>query len=299
MATTGDLAFEKDDVGTRFITLVVFMMTALATLASGGAQVVMALRASWVDAVSGQITIEIPAIDSKGVIRNADVLAQKGAAIREALIKREDVTSVHVLDRSEVENLVKPWLGEGADNTDLPLPALLGVTLSSDGADTIKAVDAAVKAADADASTETHQTWLADLRRFSLVLLLAAAAMAAAVIACCILTVAGAVKARLAAHHSDIDLLHVMGATDNYIGQQFVRSVVTSVGGAAIAGTALGVVFLKIGGIVAGGMQTAMLPAFHWNFMALVWFAALPAFVTLMCFMGARVTVLRSLRKMP
>lgn len=300
MKKAGDIALEKDDVGSRFVILVVVMMTALATLAMGGALVVQALRISWVGAVTGHMTIEIPASDGADAVRSADALSAIAAHIRDGLSKDGDVASVRVVPRGEVEKLVKPWLGADAGSDDLPLPALVAVMMKHPGnADDQKQIAAAVKAIDASAITETHQAWLSDLKRFSLVLLMAALAMAAATIACSILTVVGAIKARLAAHHGDIDLLHVMGATDDYISVQFVRVVVHSVGRAAIIGTVAGLIFLKIGGLIAGELQSAMLPAFHWDFTALLWFAACPALVTALSYLASKFTVLRTLAVMP
>lgn len=288
------------DDGTRFIVLVVVMMTVLATIAVGGAMTLAHLRATWVDAVAGNMTIEIPASDGAGIVRSAATLGDTANKIQKALSATAGIAKVEILDRKAVEKLVSPWLGEAADTSDMPLPALLGVTLKDEGDDaTAKAVAQAVAAADPAAIVETHQTWLSDLRRFSLVLLLAAAGMAAITIGCCIVAVAGAVAARLSEHHSDIDLLHVMGATDDYIGQEFVEAVVRSVGGAAAIGTLAGLILIKIGAVVAGELQGAMLPAVSWGMLDYLWFAAIPALVTALCFSAARYTVLRSLRSMP
>jgi cell division transport system permease protein len=297
---TNDLALDQDDIGTRFVTLVVIMMTALATLAVGGALIVQGLRTSWVDAVNGHMTIEIPANDGHGTVRGNGVLQETATRIRSELEANENIADIRIMDHADIEKLVAPWLGENAGSEDLPLPSLIALTLTNPGDQkAIAAIAQTVSGIDPAATTETHQTWLGDLRRFSLVLLLASAAMAAITMACSILTVAGAVRARLAAHHGDIDLLHVMGATDNYIGGQFVRVVVYDVGRAALIGTALGLILLKIAGLIAGELQSAMLPAFHWNMGAFLWFLAVPAIITALCFMAARFTVLRNLQVMP
>lgn len=298
--TPTDLAFDQDDVGTRFMTLVVIMMTALATMSVGGALVVQAMRGTWVDAVSGHMTIEIPASDAQGVIRSADALNEIARRMENDLNKNKAVRNAAIMKRAEIEKLVSPWLGADTPKADLPLPALIALTLQHAGnPEAIASVMNTAKKIDPDAITETHETWLLDLKRFSLVLLLAAGAMAAATIACSILTVAGAVKARLAAHHADIGLLHLMGATDSYIGGQFVRMVVRDVGRAAMIGMIAGIILLKIGGVVAGELQSTALPQFHWNFMAFLSFIALPALITTLCWGAARVTVLRTLRVMP
>ena len=76
-----DLPFGKEDVGTRFVTLVIVMMTALATLALGGAEIILSLRGGWVDAIKGQITIEIPATAQDGSIRDETALNALSAAL--------------------------------------------------------------------------------------------------------------------------------------------------------------------------------------------------------------------------
>jgi len=295
-----DLALDQDDVGTRFMTLVVIMMTALATISVGGALIVQSMRGAWVGAISGHMTIEIPASDKDGIIRSPESLDGIAKRMRTQLDSLDSVRDAKVMPRKDVEDLVSPWLGEDAGKANLPLPALITLTLKNPGdKQAIEQIGAESKKIDATTITETHESWLLDLKRFSLVLLLAAVAMAAATIACSILTVAGAVKARLAAHHGDIGLLHVMGATDNYIGGQFVRIVVRDVGRAAIVGMFAGIVLLKIGGIVAGELQSTTLPQFTWNFATLMAFAALPALITGLCWGAARFTVLRTLRVMP
>ncbi|MCB1538560.1 MAG: hypothetical protein KDJ49_06255 [Alphaproteobacteria bacterium] len=295
-----DIALDQDSVGTRFVTLVVVMMSMLATLAMGGALVVHSLRASWVAGITGHMTIEIPATAPDGSIRDANTEDAIAARINDALAQAPDVRALRILDRREVERMVRPWLGTDADKQDLPLPVLIAVTLNDANAPGAQGrVARAVAAIDASAVTEGHQAWLSDLRRFSLALLIAAFMMAGATVACAILTVAGAVRARLAAHQADIDLLHLMGATDDYIAAQFVRVFVRHVGQAALIGLVGGAVILKAAGMIAGNLQSAALPEFHWGPGAILWLAACPALVIGLGWLAARVTVLRSLRIMP
>lgn len=295
-----DLALDQDDIGTRFVTWVVIMMTALATLAVGGALIVQDLRGSWVEAIRGHMTIEIPAASDASTIRGDDLLNELADKMQTTLKNDTGVADVHIISNDEVKKLVEPWLGENAGSDDLPLPRLLALDLKNPGdADTMARVTKTVTKIDEASGIETHQAWLSDLKRFSLALLLAALAMTAATVACTIMSVAGAVRSRLAAHHDDIRLLHVMGATDYYIGGQFVRVTVRNVSAATFTGMVIGLLLLKAGGFVAGGLQSAMLPAFNWNAYAFCWFVALPALITALCWGAARFTVLRSLRSMP
>lgn len=291
---------EDRDRGGRFVTLVIVMMSALATLALGGALVVSALRGAWVGALDGQMTIEIPADDGQGTIREAATLQKTAQDVGAALRGISGVAAIRVLNEKEVEKLVEPWLGSIAGTKDLPLPALIGVTFDHAGDPALPGrIDAVLRGIDPAATTETHAAWLSDLRRFSLVLLLATAAMAAATIACCTVTVAGAVTAGLSEHASDIDLLHLMGATDTYIARQFIDLSVRGVGKAALIGTGAGFLLLKGAGAIAGTLESAALPGFAWTPLHYLYFLALPALVTALCFLAARRTVLHSLRAMP
>jgi len=296
-----DLPFGKEDVGTRFVTLVIVMMTALATLALGGAEVIISMRSNWVDAIRGQVTIEIPATDQNGNIRNPETLDALAHDMEAGLkANAADLKAFQRLSREQVHDLIAPWLGQDMAQDDLPLPVLIGLSFEDTPMPArIGQITAQIHKTDPAASVETHQSWLDDLRRFSGVLLMASAFMAFAVVACCILCVSGAVNAQLASHQADIDLLHLMGATDDYIGSQFVRVVAIDVGRAALIGTLTGVIFLKAGGMIAGGLQAATIPAFSWNPGTWLSFAAIPAVVTCLCFVAARATVLRSLEKMP
>ncbi|HEY8963843.1 MAG TPA: FtsX-like permease family protein [Alphaproteobacteria bacterium] len=296
-----DLPFGKDDVGTRFVTLVIIMMTALATLALGGAEIILSLRGTWVDAINGQITIEIPAVNPDGKIRSAEELNTLAHDIDSGTqMNGADIKQIQRLSRQQVAELIEPWIGPDTGNRDLPLPVLVALTFDENPTqERIEQITKTVHEIDPAAIVETHQTWLDDLRRFSGVLLMASVFMAFAVIACCILCVSGAVKSQLASHQADIDLLHLMGATDDYIGAQFVRVVATDVGRAAMLGVLIGIVFLKIGGVIAGGLQAAMIPGFSWSLPVWLSFLSLPLIVTSLCFVAARVTVLQTLEKMP
>lgn len=290
---TQELPFGRADVSTRFVIFVIIMMTMLATLALGGAQMIMTLRGAWVSDLQGQISIEVSPITPEGYMRPPEDMALLVDAMHETVSAFGDVD---VMSQDAVAELIKPWLGDVSSQEDLPLPAIIG--LSAQNVDMTE-LERLVGYVDSQAIIDTHQGWVKDLRRFSGVLLGASGFMALMVVLCAMLCVSGAVRAQLASHKADIDLLHLMGASDQYIGSQFVRVVARDVGYAAFWGLVGGLVLLFIGRIIAGNMQDIGFSEFSWNGLHLVGFALLPVVITGLCFVTARRTVLLELQKMP
>lgn len=290
---TQELPFGRADVSTRFVTFVIIMMTLLATLALGGAQMIMSLRGAWVSDLQGQISVEVSPITPEGFVRTAEDMVLLADAMEETL---SVFGPTEVIGQDAVAELVKPWLGDVRAQDDLPLPAIVG--LSAQNIDMAE-LERLVNNVDPQAVIDTHQGWVRDLRRFSGVLLGASGFMALMVVLCAMLCVSGAVRAQLSAHKADIDLLHLMGASDHYIGSQFVRVVARDVGYAAVIGLLGGLALLFIGRIIAGNLQDIGFGQFSWSGSHLIGFVLLPIVITALCFVTARRTVLQELEKMP
>lgn len=294
-----ELPFGRADVSTRFVGLVIIMMSALAALALGGAQMVLDVRGGWILEMRGQISLEIPAMDAQGRMRDAQTLTHIAEQMADA-VNFDGVEQIEIFERARIEALVSPWLGDTRAQDDLPLPAILGIHLSPEADEILqeRIINAAHKV-DANAYVDTHQGWVQDLKRFSSVLLGAAGFMTLAVILCAMLCVSGATRAQLWAHKADIDLLHLMGASDTYIGAQFVRVVARDVGYAALLGTGVGVVLLYVGRMIAGNLGDMGFAGTDYGFRHWVSFLVLPVLVSVLCFVSARRTVFKELEKMP
>src|SRR5690606_32284625 len=87
----------------------------------------------------------------------------------------------------------------------------------------LRALDMRIKAVAPDARMDTHEAWLRDLMRFTGALQFAAALLTIVIGITTATAVAGAVRARLAVHGAEVEILHLMGAADHYIARQFQR----------------------------------------------------------------------------
>ncbi len=283
------------DASARFLPWLIAFMVYLAGLALLAAVAMDAMAARWQGDLEGRLTVQVPPPADP-----ADAGARQARLDRvvEVLLDTPAVVEVEVLSRAQTAALLEPWLGEAAAAPELPTPDLVAVTLRSAEA-ALDDLPARLDSAVPGAAVDDHQRWLARLFALAgsieaLALLVVALVGAAAVASVVFVTRTG-----LAIHRQVIELLHVMGARDLYVAEQFQGHALRlglagGLGGAlAAALTALAV------GWLLRGEQSVLLPgiALGWGHWALL--ALLPLVTGLVAMLTARWTVLRTLAKLP
>ena len=111
--------------------------------------------------------------------------------------------------------------------------------------------------------------------------------------------ISGAVGARMAVYRAEVELLHLMGATDNYIARQFQRYAMIAALQGGFAGTIAGAGAIFLTGAVSGRMNVDLLPGFALEPLQIATLCALPALAALIAVGTARQTVMRVLTAMP
>jgi cell division transport system permease protein len=281
-----DLPLERDR-STRSLALIVAVMVYLASLALAVTLAIGGAVERWNSGLAGTMTVEVP----------PEGAARLGALV-EALKRVPGVRSAVALDAAATEALVEPWLGPGVKLGDLPLPRL--VDLRVDPRVLVPEVLGQVVASAAPgAFLDDHRRWVDRLVAASLAVRLAGLAVLALIAAAAIAVVVFATRAGLAAHHSVVEVLHLIGAQDRYIARQFERQALRLGFRGALIGIALGAV--TVAGIAWAADASAALrllpdlsPPPEW-----LLFLALPIVVAAVARLTARVTVMRALARMP
>jgi cell division transport system permease protein len=286
----------------RMLPLLVAAMAFLAALALAGWFGTAALARHWQQGVGASLTVQVPQATEPatrgGQTRLATVLA--------LLTGTPGVAAAHALSDQELADLLKPWLGQGADWLAIPIPAVIAVRLTDTQADlaplTRRLTDAAP-----GTLVEDHGVWITRLAVLARSLqacaglaLLLVAAVAAAVIAV-------ATRAGLSTRRQAIEIVHGLGATDSYIAGRFAAraTMLAAVGAAGGAVVALPVLltlarmaapFLGEAGAVGDTVPDALgaLPVALW--LAL---PCLPAGAAAIGFATAQSAVRRWLRRLP
>lgn len=294
--------FTDDTSGKGHAATVIALMTLLACLMLAATLVIYSMAGKWRSDLAGQATIEIPARDAQGNVSPRAALRIKAQGVAQGLADIQGVTSVNIMDDAQVKALLSPWLGDMASGgDDLPLPALIAVTYAPEGEEqAARATEDMLARTMPQARLDRHKDWLDALHRLSSALMLTFITLGLAVMTATGMSVAGAVRAGLNQHAGEIELLHVMGASDGYILDQFQSAMTRQAAIAAAVGFCLAVAAMTCVRIVAGSLDAVMLSRAGGLGMAgLASLVLVPLLVTFLSRGVTRATVLRALARMP
>jgi cell division transport system permease protein len=286
-----------DDLGVRralagwLLPSLVAAMAFLAALALAGAVAAENLAQRWrgSDAV---LTVQVPSPGSP-----ADGGSRVSRAAR--LLRAEPgLAAVRLLGETELEALLRPWLGGDEGQIALPLPAVLEVKVPG-GVD-LAALAQRLDEAAPGTLLDEHGPWLRRLGALARSLEASAALATAVVAGVAAAVVAVATRAGLSARREAIAIVHDLGATDSYIAGRFAQRATLLAGAGALIGTLAALPLLAelahlaaSFGVPAGSEGNA-LPAG-----LLARLAALPLAAAMIGWLTAQGTVRRWLRRLP
>ncbi len=293
-----DLPLNKS-IGTGFLIVLIALMTFLAVMAVATSFALGSMTQRWSSGLENKITIEIPAEKSDGALRTqADVKnLQTGAAKR--LRALPYIKTVDLMSDVDIQELISPWLGESGALNDIPLPGLISLEMHSANPENIRKLESEMGALSPDIKIDTHESWLGDLLRLTGALQFAAISVALIIGITTVTAIAGAIRTRMAVHREEVELLHLMGARDEYITRQLQRHAIIIALKGSMLGLMTGVVALMLISTISGETATALLPSFHFGILHILALIAIPGLACLIAAGAARFTVLRALALMP
>jgi cell division transport system permease protein len=287
-AIRSDLPLRGDSSG-RFVAWLVMVLVFLAAFAVTVGAYVGALLEDWDRGVSGTLTVQIPVGETGTAARDADV-----AKVLNVLSRHPAVAHAAALPREKIDELLKPWIGEGAIS-DLPLPALIDVEMRETEPSAIAAVDASVKAAAPRAVIDDHRVWLGRVASLAKGIGAVAGAIIVLVTAALALTIIFATRASLTEFAQVIEVLHVVGAKDGYVAGQFARRALLQAFLGGLAGLVLYAPALGLVAWLAARVDPEILPPIHLPALHWLALAILPAVAATIAMLTANITVRRAL----
>ena len=203
-----------DSVAGRALVVVIAILTFLACLTAGGAVLVADASQSWRGDVSRDVTIQIkPRAGEDG-----DALV---AAAAEVASRTQGVADAIAYSKAQSQELLAPWLGEGVDLGDLPIPRLIVVHMQPGHRNDLEPLRAALAAGAPAASLDDHRLWLSRLDVMAGAIVAFAAALFALMIVAMGTAVGFATRGAMAGAREIVEVLHFVGAADSYIAGQF------------------------------------------------------------------------------
>ncbi|MBF0168970.1 MAG: cell division protein [Alphaproteobacteria bacterium] len=284
------------DATSRFVPLLIALMVFLAVMALSGLMVLHGLAGRWERDIRGTLTVQVPA-----VISGPEAEARSHAKVEAALNILSDTRGVlhaEPLGRDRIISLLEPWLGSADLIAELPLPRLIDVTTDPHIAIDIKALAARLEAVQPGATVEDHRIWLGRLLRLTRSVEMLAVLVLGLVGVITSATVIFATRTGMAIHHQVIEVLHLIGAQDDYIARQFARRTFLMGLKGGVIGLGLGIGAIFSFGFMARSLEGGVLPEFwltpaHW--LAVV---SLPLAAAWIATLTARIAVLRALARM-
>ena len=220
----------KDSITGRSLTVVVAIMTFLASLTTGVAMLVVSAASDWQSEVSREVTIQVRPATGRNIdadVRTASDIARAAPGIGE----------VRAFTKEESARLVEPWLGGGLALDELPIPRLIVVKIASGTRPDFAALGQALAARVPSSGLDDHRRWIDRMRTMAETAVFACIAVMALVWAVTVLSVTFATRGTMATNRPIVEVLHYVGATDGFISSQFQRHfLILGFRGGAIGG---------------------------------------------------------------
>ncbi len=293
-----DLPLNKDK-GNRFLSILMGLMTFLMMLTLSASFVLSAMNDRWSKGLENKATIEISALDQNGApLTQEDIDAQTTEA-QDFLAAHPAIDESVVMDKSDIVQLVSPWLGDNVGLENVPLPGIISIKFKDDVLFDTEEIKESLNNVAPQARLDNHESWLNDVLSFTGAIRLAAILMTLIITITTIVAVGGAIQSRMAVYRDELELLHLMGASDRYISRQLQRYTFLTVLKGAVIGMVIGWIVIFIIGLMAGKMEVSLIPEFSLSFLQIFALLFLPIIIALIGMGTARQTVLRFLRQMP
>jgi cell division transport system permease protein len=283
----------------NFLRVLIALMTVLGMLALSASFALSAMTDRWSSGLENKVSIEIPASDSDGNVIKPGIVESMTEKVAEFMRSESSVQSAEITPPEKIRELLAPWLGTDMETDSVPLPGLISITFKKDAEPNLKDLEIQLRDFAPRARIDTHENWLADVVRFTSALQFAAALLTMIIGLTTLVAVAGAVRSKLSENKEELELLHLMGASDSYIAKQLQRhTIILALQGGGV-GILTGGLLLIVISLIAGEIGVNLVPDFRLDALQKGILLLAPVPIALLAMLTARFTVLRVLAKMP
>lgn len=284
------------DSSDRFLPWLVAFMVYFAALAVVSAAMMHKMVQRWDQGLSGQLTVEVP---PPGPEAAESERQERLDRIVDLLSRTRGVREVVPYGADDIADLLEPWLGSGATELDLPLPGMIAVSFDTSAPPDLAALAEQLEQTVPGTLLDDHRQWLGTLVDLARSVQVFAGAIVLLVGLVAVLAVVFVTRTGLSIHRNVIEILHLIGAQDNYIAKQFQRhSLALGLRGGMI-GSALALATILTIGYMLGRVESALVPVVLLSLPEWALLALLPFATAGIAMVTARMTVLGTLARMP
>lgn len=293
LASHSELPLKKDKAN-LFLQIIMAIAVFLFSVALAGYLLINSVADSWQSSINGSLTVQIMPANEELSEQEAELRVNKVITFFE---NRQGVKKVTLMSDTQLKQLMSPWLGAQVDVASLPLPRLLEVYLTSEqGFDYAAAANDLHEAAPY-ASIDDHRVWLNRLLKLASSVKVLAMSVLLMILTVCVLSIFYATCTSLGIHKDIIEILHIMGAKDDYVARQYAKRGLFIGLRAGVFGIALALGAFSLLHYVAEGMNKGLLGDVSLSFSGWVALASLPVWTALLSMATSYYAVRRTLGK--
>jgi cell division transport system permease protein len=239
-----------DTAGGRALAAVIAILTFLAALCAGGAELIATSSAQWRSAVSREVTIQVRPQARRNI--EADVAVATDLARR-----TPGVQQAQAFTKAESERLLEPWLGSGLDFSDLPVPRLIVIKLQEDAKPDFANLRQSLANQVPGATLDDHALWVSRLSTMANTIIGVGLGLVLLVLAAASLAVTFATRGAMAGNREVVEVLHFVGANDDFIAREFQhRFFRLGLRGSAV-GAGVALMLITLLGFVTGSWRAS------------------------------------------
>ena len=287
-----ELPLNKDKAN-LFLEIIMAITVFLFAVALSGYFLVGTVVDKWNKSIQGSLTVQIMPSDNLLSQEDNDLRINKVISFFEGLPK---VHKVVLVSDKQLQQLMSPWLGQNTDISDLPLPQLLDVYIDDYDFDYEKTASN-LKEIAPYASINDHRIWLHRLLQLAVSVKTLAMSILLMILTVCVLSIFYATCTSLGIHKDIIAILHIMGAKDTYIAQQYARRgfIIGLISG--VVGLLLACMSFKILAFVAADMDQGFIGGLSLNLTNWIILSGLPIITAVISMLTAYYAAKRTLGK--
>ncbi len=280
-----------------FLSWMTMLMVFIAVLSLVGSMALTNLISSWNRSISGSLTIQIPTYTQQGEPRG-DAVQQDIQKTITLLQQIPGVKNVSLLNDKQMSELMAPWLGVHEKISDLPLPALLDVSLDSTQSFLFSDLKSLLQEQVPAVQVDSHRVWLSHLIETAKAIQNMTSFILFLLILTTSFTVIYTSSSSLALQAPVIKLLHMMGARDSFIAFQYAFFNFLRALSGSLVGFILALPIIWIASTLFNPVQEPLFATAHLTHQQMYVVLCIPFIAALFAFITAFLTVLKTLGRM-
>ncbi|MBI3441236.1 MAG: hypothetical protein HY052_05475 [Proteobacteria bacterium] len=274
-----------------FVTLALLVNFSLATITK-----------TWVTGLSGALTVEIkpPLSPKEGGEPSSQSQKKFENSVHRVLTLLKDnaaVSEARLMTDAEIRSLIQPWMGPGVTVDAVYLPALIDIKLTPNA--DVARLQSDLKAVEPDAGIDSHTDTLDDVKALVKTASLFVLLLTSVIVVLAVVAISGIVRSKLLIHESEVETLHLIGASDEYIARQFRMHTLRGTLKGALIGLVCTLAILLVIGSLTHTLDDTILPHLKWAPLQWLLVVVSPIAVgSLIAHLTAQATVLKELSKL-